>query len=411
MPFVVIFVICMCGDVVYAICCLNAVIRLYRILTTNGEYMKTLRGWLDILVSLLLVSFSKKQGWYIVIVTCLIMTLHYHKKYLRQWLLLIVSIVFIFNILFEGIAYSILHVGKGSVAEMLSIPFQQTARYLKYNKDIVSDEEIEAISKVLSIDKITESYVAGNADAVKGTYHGKSTADLYGYFKAWWMGLCKAPKTYLAAFLQDNYEYFELKTSDEEWGYFKIRNIKTYYDIYQSSGWFEKYHVNDSLSDWEPLFYEAPAALERTREFGKNCIKHMQKLPIFCILTSIGFHFMLIIGLSCYFLRCKKKVRLLPQIFSLMTIVVCLISPIDGHFRYALPVLFLFPLTLSAPFIPLQQIKEEKSTPKPCLWGANAISFFRFIRSEVSPLPASERKPLHSIVPVHSHRVLLHIFP
>lgn len=50
--------------------------------------------------------------------------------------------------------YPMLNVQKGSTREMLSLPFQQTARYLRDNPQDVTEDEKKIISAVLDYEKI-----------------------------------------------------------------------------------------------------------------------------------------------------------------------------------------------------------------------------------------------------------------
>jgi len=83
---------------------------------------------------------------------------------------------------------------------MLSVPFQQTARYVKYHADELSDEDIKTIDYVLNYDTLAERYKPEIADPVKNEYNKYTkTKDLIAYFKIWFKGLVKHPETYIDA--------------------------------------------------------------------------------------------------------------------------------------------------------------------------------------------------------------------
>ena len=63
--------------------------------------------------------------------------------------------------------YPALGFKKGSEREMLSIPFQQTARYVAYAGDDVTGYEREVIGSVLDYDTLAESYSYACSDPVK----------------------------------------------------------------------------------------------------------------------------------------------------------------------------------------------------------------------------------------------------
>lgn len=68
---------------------------------------------------------------------------------------------------------SAFHVEKDTPKEMLSLPFQQTARYVRDYGDEVTEEEKAAIGQVLDYDKIVKGYMELTSDPVKTTYHAK----------------------------------------------------------------------------------------------------------------------------------------------------------------------------------------------------------------------------------------------
>ena len=92
---------------------------------------------------------------------------------------------------------------------MLSIPFQQTARYVKYYGNDVSTEEEKVIRKVLDYDTIGKNYDPDLSDPVKNTYKQKDEY-LKDYFNIWFEMLKKHPTAYIQATLNGTYGY---------WGY------------------------------------------------------------------------------------------------------------------------------------------------------------------------------------------------
>ena len=60
---------------------------------------------------------------------------------------------------------------------MLSIPFQQTARYLVTYPDDVTPEEMEAISRVIDVEHAKANYDPRLSDAVKDTTNPEMTGE------------------------------------------------------------------------------------------------------------------------------------------------------------------------------------------------------------------------------------------
>lgn len=100
------------------------------------------------------------------------------------------------------------HVQKDSPKEMLSLFFQQTARYVRDYGDDVTAEEKEAIAAVLDYDKLPTAYNELTADPVKTTYHARTTDDLAAYFKVWFTQFFKHPLCYVEATWNQNYYLF-----------------------------------------------------------------------------------------------------------------------------------------------------------------------------------------------------------
>ena len=71
----------------------------------------------------------------------------------------------------------VLRASQGGVQEMLSIPFQQTARYVKYHPKDITLSENAVLSKILDYDKLAKKYEPLSADPVKGYYQRGKTLD------------------------------------------------------------------------------------------------------------------------------------------------------------------------------------------------------------------------------------------
>ena len=182
---------------------------------------------LFLIVSLLL-CLVRHNGFYILIFTmpfCIVGV----KKYRRQLIVLFIIMVAFWEV-YQKAILPMAGVKPGGKQEMLSIPFQQTARYVKYYGNDVSTEEEKVIRKVLDYDTIGKNYDPDLSDPVKNTYKQKDEY-LKDYFNIWFEMLKKHPTAYIQATLNGTYGY---------WGYMtEIRYPYGYYvqpesmDIYQ----------------------------------------------------------------------------------------------------------------------------------------------------------------------------------
>ncbi|MDD4371339.1 MAG: DUF6020 family protein [Anaerostipes sp.] len=126
------------------------------------------KTWIKYIACSLCLPLVRHNGWYVVIGTLLIL-LFWCKKIRKK--IFIISLFFLFLFKgYNGILLPRLNVADGGKQEMLSIPFQQTARYIKYYRDEVTDQEKKSINKVLDYNHIWKVYNPNLSDPVKGTY-------------------------------------------------------------------------------------------------------------------------------------------------------------------------------------------------------------------------------------------------
>ena len=92
----------------------------------------------------------------------------------------------------------------GGKREMLSIPFQMTARYVKEHPDDITEEESEVIDKMLYMETLAERYDPVSADPVKGFafYEIHNTPDYLDYIRVWFRQGCRHPGSYVNAFFE-----------------------------------------------------------------------------------------------------------------------------------------------------------------------------------------------------------------
>lgn len=97
---------------------------------------------------------------------------------------------------------------------MLSVPFQQTARYLREYPDDVTASEKKAINRILDYDVLAEKYNPELSDPVKITFRFRDNDDdpkldgyMKDYFKAWFAMLRRHPGVYIQATLNNIYSY------------------------------------------------------------------------------------------------------------------------------------------------------------------------------------------------------------
>lgn len=151
-----------------------------------------------------------KHGFYIVLLSGICL-LFYKFKYWKKVGIIVIIPILIFQILFTNLLLPSLGISKGKSAEMFSIPFQQTARYVtKYGKEVTLSEK-NAINKVLYYDKIVKNYNPTKSDGIKDrSYRANHTSkDMISYLKVWFKMFFKHPICYFDTTFINNAPYFD----------------------------------------------------------------------------------------------------------------------------------------------------------------------------------------------------------
>lgn len=237
--------------------------------------------------------------------------------------LVILIITLLFSYCYSNIVLPAFKITDGSIREMLSIPFQQTARYVKYHEEDISLEEKEAIDKILVYDTLKDRYKANISDPVKEKFNKYATSeDLKKYFIAWSKGLFKQPVTYIEATVENTYGYFY--PGDTNW-----------YIYYKYDS-----RLKDSGFDYS---YNNLSTLRIILSNYGRCYLH---IPIIGLIVNIGFSCWVILSLLIYVLY-EKKYRYLPVFAPLLTLIlICVASPVNTYFRYAMPYIFTLPILI-----------------------------------------------------------------
>ena len=123
----------------------------------------------------------RKNGIYAVVPMLLASAFTVSEKRLRRPVLAVLLAVCIGSFGFDTFTEKVLDIPAGSVGEALSVPMQQTARYIRDYGNEVTDDERTAIEKVLDYDAIAQSYMPELSDGVKQYYKNPGKGDLARY--------------------------------------------------------------------------------------------------------------------------------------------------------------------------------------------------------------------------------------
>ena len=271
---------------------------------------------------MILIILFRNNGIYVIILSfpwLFFLKDHHLGKYV-----IIFTIVLSFNFTYNKIILPYFKITPTSIREALSIPFQQTARYVKYHSGDLSSDEIKKIDKVLTYDTLKDRYNPELSDPVKNGFNIYATkGDLKNYFKVWYDGLKRHPATYIEATINNTYGYYyPLKTN---W-YFHFKLDKRI----REDGF--NYHYNNLSTSRQMLACYAMA---------------FPYIPGVGLILNIGLNFWLLLLMLSYLIDQKKYKNLIFLAPALVLFLVCIASPANTYFRYALPNIFAMPLLIS----------------------------------------------------------------
>ena len=240
------------------------------IVRTGGEWLNTGFNCCIFLAVLWLCCATKKVGVYVTVLTLAVLAFTVSKH--RDRILACAAVIFlIFNVLWPRIMTAA-GITSGGKTEMLSIPFQMTARYVKENPDDITKEEYKAIDNILYISSLPDRYDPVSADPVKGfaSYERFQTSDYVNYIKAWVSQGKRHPDSYINALLA------------------------------QESGWFSRTEYIPLLNmDWHSqlntqIFSEEvtvrPEQIKTAADRYQKMIDRLYRIPAAGILFTYGFY-------------------------------------------------------------------------------------------------------------------------
>ena len=278
-------------------------------------------NYLLIIILLILICLFRNNGIHVLILS-LPFTLIIARKKWKQ-LLTVMVCVFGFYGVFDKVILPYYKITPGSVREMLSVPFQQTARLAKYHGDEFTEEEIATIDKILGYDDLAERYDPELADPVKNEFNKYATdEDLKKYFKVWFNGLIKHPGTYIEA------------TMNNVYGFFYPEKTK----------WYVYYKFDDRIT--ENGFDYHYNSLETSRNILSEYAVAFPYIPGIGLISNIGFNVWIIFTLFAYAIYKKLYKNILILAPALILILVCVVGPANTYFRYALPFIFAMPFII-----------------------------------------------------------------
>ncbi len=288
--------------------------------TLNRKQSTNIKKYIVIFLIGCVILFLRKEGKYIILIWFALMSCT-HKKSRKVLTCSLISLIIISSLI-SGIVMPYFKITQGSIREMLSIPFQQTARYVLYYGDEVTEYERETISKILEYDVLAERYNPTNSDKIKNKYNKYATKDeLQNYFEVWAGMFLKHPMVYIDATLNNYFYYFYpgSKLADNYSYEYSGKRMKAVNGYLENVGM--DIHYLEATKEWQTTY-------EKVRE-------KFFEIPFFSIFKCAALYVWIMVFFVFYFLWSKKYVALhlvLPLLFSLC---IALLGPRNGdYFRY-----------------------------------------------------------------------------
>ena len=289
-------------------------------------------------ITILLVCLTRHQGFYIVLVECVLLLICYKSNWKGIILMTIPSLCLISA--YNNVLLPFINVEPAGKQEVYGTLFQQTAFYLHQHPDDVTTSELSAINKVLNSDTIVAKYEFDKTDPVKNGYK----------YNPWYRLYIGAPSIF--RHIDHSHEAEDLKAYRSAWLSMGFRHPLTYVEasLAVSAGFF--YNFNRLLLETEPKWAENGAATTpeyRFVHFNKaariynNRIYFWFKYPVLNWIIAIPYYnwaAIFLLGILFYRKDFKGLIIFLPILLSLGILLIC--PMVYG--RYSYPIVMGLPL-------------------------------------------------------------------
>lgn len=265
----------------------------------------------ELIITGLLVSFWRNDGIYMVIppILCLVF-IEKHKYYKQFTIVLLVTLLIYMG--FNKIALPVLHVAPTEESEALSLPAQQTARYLRNYPNDVTVKEKKSLAEIFNnSNRLGELYNPNISDPVK--YHIRHDASLKKYIRVWMEMGIRHPLVYINATFAGTNNYY------------------VPWSIAQDFTW-----CGEISKIFKPSFLHMHyITSSRVRYIFTKIVSKVATIPFINVFLSsaVAVWICLLMGVVLWYRYGFKY--LIPIIPIFMNLMVCIASPVNGLVRYS----------------------------------------------------------------------------
>ncbi|MCR4691753.1 MAG: DUF6020 family protein [Lachnospiraceae bacterium] len=331
--------VCMIKDSPFCIFILWGALLLLQIVRSKGEVLRRPSFVLSLTLSSLLISMTKSQGIYMVMIMLPVCLIYLRKKWLPICCGFLLPVLFM-KMLWLPVILPALNVAPAGHQELIGPIMQQTARYVIEHGDEITQEEHDAINGIMKYKKIIKKYDPQLSDPIKKLYRSKSASDnLPAYYKTWFSMFFKHPRSYIDATINTCYPFFHLTSS---------------------RGIYKFYWENDDFAAKKENGYYSENAFPFAC-FALECLlKALQTVPGISLFFTMSAYTWFFFLLAILLIRSKKGAFLLPLCYVFLSIMVYLIAPAASG-RYAWTAMVMFPFATSLLFLPGERVAAEGS--------------------------------------------------
>lgn len=332
-------------DVMYVACVMLNLLMFYKLMKKN----KNKKYYIGFIASSIGILLFRNDGKYMLLLTLAVAIILLKQR--RKLFVILFLGALVFNGLYNNILLPSLQITPGSKAEMLSIPFQQTARYKRDYPNDATEDEKKAISAILDYDHLQERYVPSMSDRVKGSFNQRATKEqLKNYFRAWFQQFCRHPGVYIEATFNNLFEYVS--------PYSNNAIVYSYKNISQRMIDLEKEKCNKYGMD-----FSFPSKLTTYRNNFEQFREWLFSLPVLELLLKPFIYVWIVIVWFLYCIRLRDKQAILMCVPLLVQGLICIAAPSNGtYFRYLYPIAMCLPIVIMSGWNEIKSNTSDKET-------------------------------------------------
>lgn len=319
-------------DSIYSYFSLLFIIEVIQVMIDKEYWMKK-SHWVLMFVSIFGTITMRNNGRYIVLPTIVVMFIYLLKKKNNiknsiKYILIVVVFVTVANIT-NNACIKLYDIGEHCVVDALSIPVQQTARYVKEYETEITEYEREVLNKVFDYEKLKTAYDPRISDPVKNIFRREATDEqIKEYFIVWLKMFKKHPNVYFEATMNQNYSM--------------ISPMKDYAFIFTST--FLSKDIKE-MKILDGVLYSAEK-LDRMKHAREYIAMILFVLPGVSLFSNYAFYNLVFIALLQIVFRKKQYKLLIPMIPLMFSDLIVLAAPVVDA-RYAFPLIYSIPIMVA----------------------------------------------------------------